>query len=89
MLELEDEYILGRFDDAVGTALALLFLREHEIGAEDAEYEVERIVELTLTLLLCVLATHGVGDAGKERRELAAQGSEVGGGKRAHHLRQV
>ena len=74
---------------AVGAALALLLLREHEVGAEDAEDEIERIVEVPLTLLLCVLATHGVGDAGKERRELAAQGSEVGGGKRAHHLRQI
>lgn len=70
-LELEDEDVLLRFYYAVSAPLALLLLCQYEVGADDAEDEIERVVEIALALLLRVLATHGVRNAGEECCELA------------------
>ena len=68
---------VGVSDDAVGPALALLLLREHEVGAEDAEDQVESIVEIAFFLRLHVLPTHRVRDAGEEGRQALAPCVEV------------
>lgn len=39
--EFKDIDVVLSLDDAVGTSFALLFLGEHEIGADDAEDEIE------------------------------------------------
>lgn len=87
--ELKDKYVVLGLNDTVGAPLTLLLLGEYEIGAYDAKYEIERVVEIAFTLSFIILATHRVGYACKERGELFVQGIGVGSGKRAHHLCHV
>ena len=56
--ELEDEYVVLGLNDTVGAPLTLLLLGQYEIGADDAEYEVERVVKIAFTLSFIILATH-------------------------------
>ena len=72
-LELKDVDVLRGFHHAVHAALALLLFGEHEVGADEAQQEVERVVEIAFLLALAVLAAHGVGDAGEESGELVAE----------------
>ena len=59
--EFEDEHIGGGFYDAVGPPLALLFFGEHEVGGKEAEYKVERVVEVAFAFFLVVFPSHSVG----------------------------
>ena len=72
-LELEDVNVVGSFHYAVHAPLALLLFGIYRIDAHEAEYQVERVVEVPLPLPLVFLAPHGVGYVGEERREQLAQ----------------
>lgn len=76
-LEFEDVDVGLGFDNAVCPSLALLLFGKHNIGAENAENQVERIVEIAFLLRFHILAAHSVRYAGKECREAFAPYVEV------------
>ena len=76
-LELEDVDVAGTFEHTVYAALARLLLHVGVVLAKELHDEVERVLEVTLTLLLVLLALEAVGYVGEHGGELEAEGVEV------------
>ena len=69
-LELEDIDIVGTLQHAVDATLARLLLNVGVVLAEQLQDEVERVLEMTLTLPCVLFALETVGDVGEETRQL-------------------
>ena len=76
-LELEDVDVAGTFEHTVYAALARLLLHVGVVLAKELHDEVERVLEVTLTLLLVLLALEAVGYVGEHGGELESEGVEV------------
>ena len=70
--ELEDVDVLRSLYDTVGSSLAQLLLSIDRVARNETQEQVERVVEIQLTVFLVLLGTHGVGRLGQERREETA-----------------
>ena len=76
-LELEDVDVAGTFEHTVYATLARLLLHVGVVLAKELHDEVERVLEVTLTLLLVLLALEAVGYVGEHGGELEAEGVEL------------
>ena len=76
-LELEDVDVAGTFEHTVYAALARLLLHVGVVFAKELHDEVKRVLEVTLTLLLVLLALEAVGYVGEHGGELETEGVEV------------
>ena len=75
--EFKDKHIRRRFDDAIYSTLALLFLNEDKVATYHPQYEIESVLEIPFTISFVTLAAHGIRDIRKK------------GGKKFAYLLQI
>ena len=72
-LEFEDIDVIGRLHNAIDSALALLHFVIDRIDTQEAQQQVEGVMEVAFVFPLILFPTHGVGHTGQEGRQLIAE----------------
>ena len=72
-LELEDIDVIGRLNDTIDSALALFLFAIDHIDTQEAQQQVESVMEVAFILPFVLLPTHGVGHTGQESGQLVAE----------------